>query len=151
MRREERVQITRSKTTLSLQRVVLFMEYTYNNEKVVLERWGWGVVYKDGRELRQFGKTGDFHRFSEIEQEHVRMFCMFRTDNMAKRIDVLIPAGAKIIHKYVNTRPFYKKEFVRSYCFGYKLGSHHVYNFILPDDRIVMSNTDNIDLVKFKL
>lgn len=135
-------------------------EYTYSNketgqeEVIKLEPWGWGVVYKDGTELHQFGANGDFHRVGEIDQDNVALWVLYRTDDMSKRIDIVLPPGAKVIHKYRNVSPHYLpfNTFVKVYMFGYKTaeGTYH-YNFVLPDDRIVQSTTDDIDLVNFAL
>jgi len=140
------------------------MIYTYfdENEKkyieVPIERWVWGVVYRDGSELHQFGNDGKFHRIGEVKQEEVTMATIYRYDNMKKRIDIPFREGMKLIHKYrmvkpgaydsVNAGP---NGFVRCYMFGYKYGGAHSYNFILPDDRIVTSPCDDVDLTKFEI
>lgn len=123
-------------------------------EEVAQEVWGWGVVYKDGRELHQFGDNGDFHQIKEIEQENVKLFVLYKTDDMSKRIDIVLPEGAKIIHKYRNFVFDYgtqEKRNVKVYVFGYKIGDHHHYNFVLPDGRIIQSDTDQICLTEFNL
>jgi hypothetical protein len=120
-------------------------------EEVSEERWGWGVVYKDGTELHQFGSQGDFHQVGEIVQENVHLFVMYKLDDPSKRIDLIVPQGAKIIHKYRHIRPFYLAHFVKVYILGYKKGDHYCYNFILPDDRIVVSDRDDVNLEKFNL
>lgn len=124
-------------------------------EKVKPERWGWGVVYKDGAELHQFGEDGVFHQFREIEQEKVSLFVMYRLEDMNKRHDVLMSEKMKMIHFYRNIRPAHLDHFIRIYVFGYekKIGGRTYKNlfFILPDDRVVVSDTDNVDLIKFNL
>jgi hypothetical protein len=129
------------------------MEYTFKKtgEKIKPERWQWGVIYKDGTEFRQFGKDGYFHQIGEVEQDKVKLAVLFKTTEPNKRIDIVFQDGMKIIHKYRNIKPFYMKEFVKVYMWGYKKGKNYHFNFVLPDDRIVMSNKDNIDLVKFEL
>ena len=134
------------------------MDYKYTNEKgeieiIELERWVWGVVYKDGTELHQFGKDGNFHRLAEIDQKEIYLFTMYESEG-TKRYDIVMPEGARIIHKYRNIRPFYMDKFVKVYMFGYRTGKkefEYHYHFILPDDRMIISNADNIDLAKFEL
>ena len=124
-------------------------------EEVALEKWGWGVVYKDGRELHQFGSKGDFHQIAEIEQDNVRLFVLYQTGDMSKRIDIALPEGAKIIHKYRNfvlNLGTEGERHVRVYIFGYKKSASVAhYNFILPDGRIIQSDTDAIQLTDFNL
>jgi len=127
---------------------------TKEKELISLERWVWGVVYKDETELRQFDDNGKFHRLSEIDQKNIKIFTMYRSDDMNKRYDIVMPEGARIIHKYRNIRPFYMNRFVKVYMFGYRTGKkdfEYHYHFILPDDRMVISNKDNVDLVNFEL
>lgn len=175
-------------------------------EKVELERWVWGVVYKptqeaydlakqkkqerderiatdiaelqkqggrDARisqlraemqipiepvkkELHQFSEDGTFHSIGEIEQEKVEMFVMYKPD-MSARIDMPVFDGMRIIHKYKNSKPWYLPKFVRTYMFGYKYQpdeskpAQYHFNFILPDDRIVTSPIESIDLTRFNL
>ena len=123
--------------------------------EVALEKWSWGVVYKDGRELHQFGDKGDFHQIAEIEQDNVRLFVLYQTGDMTKRIDIVLPEGAKIIHKYRNfifNHGQADEKHVRVYIFGYrKDGQHSHFNFVMPDGRIIQSDTDVIKLTDFKL
>lgn len=102
-------------------------------------------------ELHQFGKDGIFHQIGEVDQDRVKMFVMYKPENPGCRIDMPVQPGMKIIHKYKNVKPFYLDHFVRVYCFGYKDGDQYSYTFILPDDRMVVSNREDIDLVQFKV
>jgi len=134
-------------------------KYKYKNEKgeietIDIERWAWGVVYEDDTELHQFDKDGNFHRLAEIKQDRVKLFVMYKTDESEKRYDIVMPKDARIIHKYRNIRPYYSDEFIKVYMFGYRTGKkefEYHYHFILPDDRMVISNKDNIDLSLFEL
>ena len=117
------------------------------------ERWGWGVVYKDGSELHQFGNDGIFHQFQEIEQDKVEMFVMISADGK-KRIDMPVE-GKQIFHFYRKfmfeaATPNERRETV--YCFGYKDKENGAtaYHFILPDDRIIISDKD-VDVTKFNI
>ena len=136
-------------------------QYKYKNDKgeiemINLERWGWGVVYDDGKELQQFDDDGNFHRLAEIDQSKIKLFVMYKTDDSGKRFDIVMPTGARIIHKYRNIKPWYMDDFVKVYMFGYRTGKNdkdfdYNYHFILPDDRVIISNRDNIDLSVFEL
>lgn len=136
------------------------MDYTFTRdgqkEIVALERWGWGVVYKDGRELHQFGNNFDFHQFAEVVQEDVAMFVMYRTDDMSKRIDMPMRGDLQLFHFYrkgrldigtASERPFHV------YVFGWKDRATGAcsYNYILPDDRIILADHDVEDLVAYEL
>ena len=122
-------------------------------EEVKTERWVWGVVYKDDSELHQFGSKGDFHQIKEIRWGEVKMFTMYRFDDIKRRIDLLVMPEMQVFHFYRNIRPAHLDHFIRVYVFGYKIRgtSETVYNFILPDDRVLVSNRDNVDLSKFEL
>lgn len=121
--------------------------------EITPERWCWGVVYKDGSELHQFDNNGSFHQIKEIKMEDVRLFSMYKSDDISKRIDLVVMPDMQIFHFYRNIKPYYMDGFVKIYVFGYKIRgtSKAVYNFILPDDRIVIADRDNIDLAKFEL
>ena len=136
-------------------------QYKYKNEKgeiemIDSERWGWGVVYKDETELHQFDKEGNFHRLAEIDQSRVHLFVMYKLDESGKRYDIVMPEGARIIHKYRNIRPYYMNKFVKVYMFGWRQGHNkkdfqYHFNFILPNGTLVQGDKNNIDLSKFPL
>ena len=121
------------------------------DESVDIERWCWGVIYDDGSELHQFGTDGVFHQTGEIDQDRLAMFCMYKPGDPKKRIDMPFQKGMRLIHKYKNVKPFYLDDFVRVYCFGYKQGDQHHFVFILPDDRIIVSAFENVDLPTYNL
>ncbi len=129
------------------------MKYIFKKtgEEVTPERWQWGVVYKDGSELKQFDGNGNFHQVGEIEQDKIKLAVLYKPSEPSKRIDIVWQEGMRLIHKYRNIKPFYLKDFVKVYIWGYKQGKNYHFNFVLPDDRIVMSNQDNISLEKFEL
>lgn len=141
------------------------MIYTFNRnenlEEVKEERWVWGVVYKDDTELHQFedgdcsGSScrGTFHQIKEIKMGNVKLFSMYKLKNPDKRIDLVVMPEMQLFHFYRNVKPFYSEDFIRIYVFGYKIRdtSRACYHFILPDDRLVISDKDNIDLTKFEL
>jgi hypothetical protein len=114
------------------------------------ERFVWGVVYKDGTELKQFGDDGKFHQFQEIKQEEVAMFVMYRFSNPNIRIDMPVE-NKQIFHFYRNlilSAATEEERRVKVYVFGYKDGQHTSYHYILPDDRLVIADKD-IDISKF--
>lgn len=136
------------------------MKYIYKNEQgqeevVPLERWVWGVVYNDGTELQQFSPDGNFHRIGEIDQEKAILYVLYKPEQPEKQIQIVPQKGTKIIHKYRNIRPAGRTDFIRIYIFGthYHINgeAQYHYNYVLPDDRIIQSREDNLDLTKFGL
>jgi len=120
-------------------------------EIVNLERWVWGVIYKDGNELHQFDSEGIFHQFKEIKLDQVKMFTMYRSDDMEKRFDIVVTEGMQLFHFYRHVKPYYLDHEVLVYAFGWKKDGQEKYHFILPDDRVVLSDINNVDLPQFKL
>lgn len=133
------------------------MKWFYDGEEVKEERWQWGVVYRDGTQLHQFNRTpqangnGTFHRIGEINQDEVVLFSLYKPDDDHKRIDIPFQKGMRLIHKYRNIRPEWSKVFIKVYMIGWKFEGKHSFIFVLPDDRIVTSPVDNIDLSLFGL
>ena len=128
-------------------------------EEVPVERWAWGVVNKDGSEMHQFDAQGIFHQVGEIVQENVRLWVLYKVGPENKRIDINLPAGARLIHKYkryvfnaaeLNDGDKSKEKRVTVYVFGYKVGDRFHFNYILPDDRIVQS-TEEIGLTEYDI
>ena len=119
-------------------------------EEVQLEKWCWRAVYADGSILQQFGDDGIFHQVGEIEQEKVRIFCMYPSDGSGPGFDLVVPKGGKVLHKY-RQYVFHaekEKKMVKIYVFGYKMGNHYHYNFIMPDGRLIQSIEENIYIEK---
>lgn len=129
------------------------MEYKLpkTGETVALERWAWGAIYTDGTELKQFADDGIFHQIGEIEQDRLAMFVMYKPEDPKKRIDMPFKPGMKLVHVYKMCRPYYMQDFVRVYCFGYNKGDQQHRVFILPDDRLIMADHENVDLPNFEL
>lgn len=150
------------------------MIYLFNENgkdvEIQPERWGWGVVYKDDTELKQFGDDGRFHQFQEINQDEVKLFVMYRLDNPDRRIDLPIVDGMQIFHFYRNyifnaTQEDERK--VRVYVFGYKekadakcphcqvsasgACNKMAYHYILPDDRMVVAKEDIKGLPEYQI
>lgn len=130
-----------------------YLEKENIKEKVKPENWVWGVVYKDETELHQFSNDGQFHLLDEIQWDKVKMFTMYKYENMSKRIDIVVTPEMKLFHFYRNVKPYYLENFVRVIVFGWKVKetNQSVYNFILPDDRVITSNIDSVDLTLFDL
>lgn len=104
-------------------------------------------------ELKQFGADGVFHRFAEIDQSKVEMFVMYKPDDPTKRIDMPVH-GVQLFHFYRNLILRFgtpEERRLRVYVFGYKNGDNSAYHFILPDDRIIISNKDNVELERFNI
>ena len=128
-------------------------QWKFNKEVIEPERWVWGVIYKDNTELHQFSKDLVFHQIKEIEWINVKMFTMYKLEDMKKRIDMVVMPDMQVFHFYRNIRPAGVDHFIKVYVFGYKIRetSKVCYNFILPDDRMIISDQDNIDLTKFEI
>lgn len=136
------------------------MEYTFERdgvkEAVELERWEWGVVYKDGSELHQFDSKGRFHQFKEINQPEVKMLVMRRTDDASKRFDLVATGDVQFFHfyrQYVFNMLSENRSKVKVYVFGWKdrVTGAASYNYILPDDRLITANHDIQDLTNYNI
>lgn len=118
-------------------------------EEVTLERWVWEARYADGSILRQFADDGVFHQIGEVDQTKIKVLRVSNIEG-TKNIDILIPEGGKIIFKYRNyilnaLQP--NEQRVRIFVAGYQLGKKEKHlNFILPNDYIVQSNTEQLTL-----
>jgi len=139
------------------------MKFFYENletkerEEVLLEKWLWAVVYKDGSEFHQFEveladpDNSVFHRVGEIKQEEVALFVMISADR-TRRLDIVVPEGAKLVHKYKNYvfntgTEMERRE--RIYMAGIKKDGHGVFNYILPNGTIVQSNNEDETISNF--
>ena len=122
-------------------------------EEIEPEKWGWGVVYFNGTELHQFDSNGIFHQIKEIKWGEVKMFTMYQLNDMSKRVDIVVTPDMQLFHFYRNIKPYYAKDWAKVYVFGFKIRgtSQAVYNYILPNDTLVQSDRDNIDLINFPL
>jgi len=124
------------------------------NEVIELEAWQWHVVYKDGTEMFQFDKnTMEFHKIGEINMDEVDIFEVFKTSNPNLRYSIKkTDEIKKFVYIYrrtileANTDNEQKLTF---YCFGIFFGNHtlSLYNYILPDDRLVITTDRNIKLL----
>lgn len=123
-----------------------------NLEQVAIERWVWGALYQDGTELHQFDDNHVFHRIGEVDQKRLKMFSLYKPlGDDRDRIDIPFQPGMRLVYKYRNIKPYYKENFERVYMAGYKYEGRHNFFFILPDDRIIVSPVDNIDLSQFNV
>lgn len=136
-------------------------KFTKENGEVVYtepERWIWGALYNDGTELHQYDKDGNYHQLKEIKQDELKLFSLYKP-NTDHRIDIIMQPGMRIIHKYrhVISKDMTGGEETRKkyYIFGYRHGNERDYkyhfNYILPNDTVIQSNEDNIDLTKFNV
>lgn len=119
------------------------------------ERWVWAVLYKDETELHQFGQDGIFHQLKDIDQANIKLAVLYKLEEPEKRILIPWAEGMKIIHKYINIHSGDQHEKIndmaRVYVFGYKQGGQTHYTYILPNDQMIFSAMENIDLTKFNL
>lgn len=103
------------------------------------------TVNPKSNELHQFGNDGWFHRIGEIDQTRLKLVSLYKADDMSKRIDIAWRPGMRLVHKYLNIKPYWRSTFSRIYVFGYKMGNEHSLNFVMPNDTIIMGPDDNID------
>lgn len=129
------------------------MQWFYDNqgkkEEVMLERWQWIAVYKDGTVFQQFTPDGVFHRIGEIDQERLASIVMVNSESFdTGRLHVKIPSGAKLVHLYRNYVLKIKGQEVRArvYVFGYKLGDRYSLLFIMPNNGVIFSDDYNLQL-----
>lgn len=102
--------------------------------------------------LFQFdNRDGQFHSFDEIEQDRVKLFSLYNTKEPTRRIDIPVAEGMKLIHFYRNVKPYYLDNFVRCYAIGYKYKGAKNFSIVLPNNTIVNTPNDNIDLTTFNL
>lgn len=105
--------------------------------------------------LKQFDEeTGEFHQIGEIEQDRLEMFTMYKPSDpdLLKRIDMPFNSDEmKLVHKYKMVKPFYLDQYVRVYMFGYNKGKQTHRVFILPDDRMIVSDTEVANLPNYQL
>ena len=113
--------------------------------------WVWAVMYKDGQVLNQFDvDRKEYHYIYEIEQEKALVWTLFKLDDITQRIDIVVPEGAKLIHRIRNHKTKSPDSHTRVWMFGYKTkeGQAH-YNFILPGGNVVQSTDFNLDVTQF--
>lgn len=131
-------------------------KYKENGEVKEMEndqRWNWGVLYEDGAELYQYGNDGWFHSITEVEQDRLDLFTMFQPNGDGLHT-IQVTDDMQIFHFYRHVHASHFKNMsdtAQVYVFGFKKDGVATYNFILPDDRVVTSDHDNIDLTDFAL
>lgn len=132
--------------------------YKYENEDGEIEqmeneeRWNWGVRYENGEELHQFGNDGWFHSITEVVQDRVDLFSMYKPHDMSQRHDLKVTEDMQIFHFYRHVHASYfedTSDTVKVYVYGFKKDGTASYHFILPDDRLIVSDIDNVDLTNF--
>ena len=69
------------------------------------EAFSWKAIYNDGTSLFQYDdETLEFHQFKEIDQDKLRVFQMFRSENQAEGdtpvLSIMFEKGMKLIHFY---------------------------------------------------
>lgn len=117
-----------------------------DTQEVEPEPWGWAVIYDNNEELHQFSKKGEYHQFTDIDFDRVNVLTMYKLDDMDKQYHIPVTDDMQIFHFYRNVMPWYADEKIKVYVFGFKVDGVESYHFILPDDQMVISDHDNIDL-----
>lgn len=124
--------------------MIFYFEKDGRKEPVQLEAWVWLANYSDKTQLAQFEVSagqGKFHRIAEIDHEKIAEFTMINSKT-GQSISIIIPKGAKIIHKYRNDVFISagKQLRFRTYVAGYEKDGRYFMNFILPDGNIVQAD-----------
>jgi len=135
------------------------MKYKHNKtgEEVEVENWVWAVVYKDRSELHQFdANTGLFHSITEVDKtkevEMLTVYKAFGNPNMDKRIDLIVPKGCSVFHKYRNfilDAGTPSEIRVKVYMFGYGNKDYQIINYLLPNDKLVQASEDLDEIIKY--
>lgn len=135
----------------------LFKEKDGSEVTVPLEKWIWRVVYKDDTEIFQFDQEPDetgkhwFHQIGEVDMDNAKIFEMINVENPELRYSIDVTDDMKklivFIRRTVLKVTTKQEQRVNVYCFGYKINGTSVYNFILPDNRLVISTNRNIQLI----
>lgn len=120
------------------------------------EQWRWVAVYLDGTQLEQFelkeGGKAIFHRFAEIEQDKLHLFKMVH--DTLPPVMLVIPKGAKLIHKYrnfimnvqlLNQADYVEQRKERFYLIGYELDGKLTGAVITHQNELIL--TDDFDKV----
>ena len=130
------------------------MQYFFTEEdgrktEVDLERWAWVVMYPDGSELHQFGPDGVFHRIGEVDQARIIRAYLVKTSDPTQKIFLPWEPGMRLVHKYrnlINFENFVESGRVRVYIFGFKHYNEQMFIYVLPNDQVVVSGNENLDL-----
>lgn len=125
--------------------------------EIPLERFIWGVVYKDGSHIKQFDENGKYHQIGEVEQDRAKRFLLHKPNpSDGVRIMIEVPEGAKLVHKtknygsfIVGQDPQIGKNEIRIFVIGYKLKGRSFFTYVLPDDRIIQSEDENLKLSEY--
>ena len=115
---------------------------------VKAERWQWVAEYFSGEIVCQFDdRDKTFHSIRELDLSKVVSFGMITKGN--KMIIDVNPEEMQVFHYYLNFGELVNNKAevtARVYVFGYKhRGSSNTnYFFILPDNKIVIKNNQNL-------
>ena len=126
-------------------------QYKFKDEVVQEEEWTWVATYKDSTTLHQYNKeTEQFHQFSEIIQEELKVFTVYNTQSEDKaQYEINIEEGMTPIFFYritvLYSKTPYEKRF-RQPVFGYKenISGESVKTLMLikPNGTISIRNDD---------
>lgn len=135
-------------------------KYKENNDILIdveIENWIWHVIYKDGTHIYQFDPAVSpdghkyFHKIGEVDMDEVVMFEMINTKNSQLRYSIeRSDEMKKFVHFYRKARLNVgtdDEKHITLYCFGIFFGDYTLYNFILPDNRLVTTTNRDINLL----
>lgn len=123
-------------------------------EQLLLERATEKDVPPVCDEFKQFADDGTFHQMQEIDQQRVQIFIMYRPDRTLKQYSIFVDEEQNVqffqLWRNIVLRASAHDEIRhRIYVYGMKdkESGQTVYNYILPDDRLVTSSRDIADIV----
>ena len=117
-----------------------------NNKEVTPKKWQWGVIMKDGTQIKQF-ENGKYTYISDINLDDVESF--FVIGNQVFKM--VVTPDVKIFKFSYLTKPYWDlKANLRTEVFGFKWrkSKHTVYVHILPNNNVIVSPHDKVDIVK---
>ena len=111
------------------------------------KKYTWKVVYKDGSTLEQF-ENGQYHYISEVDFGSVERLIVNRFEDKQNIFTTLVTPETKLFIYHYITKPHWSKVFLRTEVFGlkWKGSSNAVYVHILPDQNVVISPHDKVDI-----
>ena len=132
---------------------VLTVGFMYKDKEgntISPKRYAWGVIYKDGTELHQF-QDNEYHQISEVDFGSVEKLLVYRFPDKEQVFTTLVTKEVKPFKFHYMTKPPWSPRFLRTDVFGLKWkGSKHViYIHILPNDNVVVSPHDRVDIPRF--
>ena len=119
-----------------------------NKNEVTLKKWQWGVIMEDGSQVKQF-ENGCYTYIGDIDLTKVKIFFLFKGTEMVYKMKVT--PDMKIFKYNYITKPYWDLNLdLRTEVFGFKWKGtkNAVYIHILPNDNVIISPTDDVDLIE---